>query len=150
MILLQNSSLTNIADTQASSTLLSSKRRTNGNPSQKVSIFVIVSYPLKKACLTAESKHRLRNLISQRSQLIQDQIEQKYKVFENSQLGCKDAEEIQLRNDSMKRMAIMRQKKIILNDFIRTKKKEMLMEQEKQEEAQRRVDILPIIKMIEV
>jgi hypothetical protein len=52
-------------------------------------------------------------------------------VFENSQLGCKDAEEVQLRNESIKRMEIMRQKKIILNDFIRVKKKEMLREQEK-------------------
>ena len=49
----------------------------------------------------------------------------------------------------MKRMAIMRQKKIILNDFIRIEKKKILMEQEKQEEAQRRIDMLPIIKMIE-
>jgi hypothetical protein len=31
----------------------------------------------------------------------------------------------------MKRMAIMRQKKIILNDFIRIEKKKILMEQEK-------------------
>jgi gamma-glutamyltranspeptidase len=56
-------------------------------------------------------------------------MEQKYKAFENSQVGCKDAEEVQLRNESMKRMAIMRQKKIILNDYIRVKKKEMLREQ---------------------
>jgi hypothetical protein len=38
---------------------------------------------------------------------------------------------VQLRNESIKRMEIMRQKKIILNDFIRVKKKEMLREQEK-------------------
>ena len=47
----------------------------------------------------------------------------------------------------MKRIAIMRQKKIILNDFIKANKKEMLEEQQK---AQRRVEMLPNIKMIEV
>jgi len=31
----------------------------------------------------------------------------------------------------MKRMAVMRQKKFLLNDFIRIKKKEMLAEQER-------------------
>ncbi len=44
----------------------------------------------------------------------------------------------------------MRQKKILLNDFIRIKKKEMIMEQERKEALQNRVELLPVIKMIEV
>ena len=51
------------------------------------------------------------------------------------------------RNESMKRIAIMRQKKIILNDFIKVNKKEILEEQLRE---QRKVEMLPNIKMIEL
>ena len=44
----------------------------------------------------------------------------------------------------------MRQKKILLNDFIRIKNKERIMEQERKEALQNRVELLPVIKMIEI
>ena len=55
--------------------------------------------------MNQESRERLQELVRDHSKVLKATVDEKFKSYADKDVGCKNKEEIALRNESMKRIA---------------------------------------------